>query len=475
MKNYKHIFLFSILLVVLLVPTFLFNNNHTHDWGDDFAQYIYQAKEIKSVALQQHKVLNIDAYGSNKRGILFSDILSFVPAGKGIQPYLEIIFTFFLFSSLFVFLFFKKHFPPVLSFLMTLSIYFNYHVIQLKEVVMTEFAFMLLLYFIYWIEAPKKNKPVPYLMGLLFGCLIAFRSVGIVFFISYLLIELLNKEKTLKEKLKDLLKCSGLIVLVLGYCQLLLLPETGYSSLHFYNNLFTNQLTFQSILANLTAYWTHFQLLFEQELPGFINITLFSALLILFIVGLFNELRKKIDFTSVSFLLYIIFLLLYPYNGACIRFLIPVLPLIIFYCVKGLLFLTEKVSALKFKTILLTSTFVLLLLLSNTKTLWLDAQLTKNEYGPYRASIQEDFRKIRESTPSNASIGFSKPFIINLFCRRDAYFYNENNLDAVKSQAEYLLLVNDARLDEVYQPQLNERICGTDTLQLNHFLLIKTK
>lgn len=36
-----------IVVIALLVPLLFFNIKNTHDWGDDFAQYLLEAKNIK--------------------------------------------------------------------------------------------------------------------------------------------------------------------------------------------------------------------------------------------------------------------------------------------------------------------------------------------------------------------------------------------------------------------------------------------
>lgn len=474
MKQNRNILIYCCLLLLFLVPTFLINNNTTHNWGDDFAQYIHQAKLIKYSEIPDTKVINIGAYGSEKRGILFSAVLAMVPAEKGIKPYLEIVFLFFLLSSIAVFLFFCRNLPPFLSFALTLSVYFNYHMIQMKEVVMTEFAFMLLLYFILWFIEKHKNKSFPFLIGISFSLLCGFRSVGLVFFAAYLLIELFRKDQTLKEKVKPIFKTLLAFVVtfvVLNFC---LLWHHKNGEPFYYASVFSDKLSIHSIFENIREYAVHFQLLFEQELPAWLNILLFAAIFVFLSVGLFNAFRKGADFKLIAFLCYLLFLMIYPYNGACIRFLIPILPLILLYVAQGVLQTLNVISSLKKHSKVIALSFITMLILSNAKTLWIDAQENKNEFGPYKQSIRNDFSKIKKTIPPTSSIAFSKPFIVNLFCKRDAYYCTEDNIQQVKQQANYVLLVKDERLDEVYQPRLNQKVSGSDTLELEHFLLIKT-
>lgn len=252
--------------------------------------------------------------------------------------------------------------------------------------------------------------------------------------------------------------------------QFLIFPHHQNREISFFSDVVSTRLNIQSLMENIREYAIHFQLLFEQELPHWLNLLLFYTTLFFLIAGFIRALRKGIDFKLLALFSYLLFLLIYPYNGACIRFLIPVLPLILFYVTEGIV---SVISLIRYPNAI-TASFIFLLLLSNAKTLWLDARQNKNEFGPYNASIQNDFRTIDKTVPADAVIAFSKPFVINLFCKRDAFYDNKNNIADIKNKADYVLLVTDERLYEVYIPESFLPVTGTDTLELEHFLLIKT-
>lgn len=62
---------YSIILVVCIVPTYFIHSQKYPDWGDDFAQYIYQSQQIHSSSDSYKQVLNVEEYSSAKRSVFF--------------------------------------------------------------------------------------------------------------------------------------------------------------------------------------------------------------------------------------------------------------------------------------------------------------------------------------------------------------------------------------------------------------------
>jgi hypothetical protein len=461
-------------LLILLLPTYFIDNNNKHDWGDDFAQYINQANHLRDKTLPESKIINIEEYSSNKRGVLFSKILSFVPKTQQIKPYKNLIFIFFILSAVVVFLFFSTAFNPILCLLLTLCIFLNYHTLQLKATVMTEFVFVFLLYIIFiLIEKPSK-KSTAYLIPILFGILATIRIMTLFFLIAYLLYLFLGKEKTNKEKLYQTLKSILIFIVIVTGINLILLPGVENTEPSFFKNYSLSRLTFDSPLNSIHAYYTQFKLLFEQEVPYGINLIIIYSLLIFFIVGITVKIRSGIGFKEIAILIYLFFLVIFPYTSAGTRYLIPILPLILYYVVNGLLFVVCYCKTAQRYSQYFISVYFGLVILSNVKTICLYTRESQNEYGPYNKEIMADLNRVKNATKTNQTIAFSKPFIINLFCERNSYYYSEQNAELVNSKADYLLLPKNTKM-EIYDFILNSKAKGNDTLELANFLLIKTK
>ncbi len=459
----------------MLSPAYLLDNNNTHDWGDDFAQYLYQAKLIRNKAEPVKKIFNINEYGSAKRGVLFSGLLSILPNFSEIKPYKQLIFVFYLLSAVVVFMFFSFQFSSLLSLFLTLCIYFNYHVLDLKSTVMPEFIFMFLLYFVFVLEKEQRLRSKIYIIPLILGLLTTVRTIGIAFFVAYILTLLLQKEKKWTKKFIDTFKSILVFVMIIFLINMLILPQIHNEEYSFYKTVFILEINFNSLAFNLSSYYSGLQLLFEQEVPRYVNYVIFYSILFLVSIGIIIRFKSYFGFKEISLILYLLVLIVFPRNGACIRYLIPLMPLIIYYLIEGGLYIFTLNKLVHKYSIHFLSIYLVVLIISNSKTIWISYHTSPNEYGPYNKEIMADLLKIKNITKPNESIAFQKPFTINLFCDRDSYYYNELNIDSVNSKADYILLAKNRNIDELYDLGLNNKTKGKDTLELTNFYLIKAK
>lgn len=62
---------YTIALVIVLIPTYFIHTQKYPDWGDDFAQYVYQAQQIHTSSKVYKEVLNVEEYSSSKRSLFF--------------------------------------------------------------------------------------------------------------------------------------------------------------------------------------------------------------------------------------------------------------------------------------------------------------------------------------------------------------------------------------------------------------------
>lgn len=94
------------LLILVLLPTFLVVNKEAFDWGDDFAQYIYQAQQINTPSDSYKQVLNVDEFSSSKRELFFSVVLSLIEPTNSLSPLFKFNIVLIHFSSCYLFSFF---------------------------------------------------------------------------------------------------------------------------------------------------------------------------------------------------------------------------------------------------------------------------------------------------------------------------------------------------------------------------------
>ena len=117
-------------LLLFLIPLFFINIKSSHDWGDDFAQYIHQAKNISEGISQNNTgyIFNSDVFlGPQAYPTGFPLLLAPIIKHYGFNfIVLNYTMTFFLvIVSLFGFLFLRKYFSFLTTFFTTLIIAYN--------------------------------------------------------------------------------------------------------------------------------------------------------------------------------------------------------------------------------------------------------------------------------------------------------------------------------------------------------------
>ena len=141
-----------LLLFLFLLPLLWVGTSNSHDWGDDFSQYLLQAKNLIQDRPQTNQEL-VFAEGELPYAIVaypvgFPILLApfFDYFGLYIPPYLLLNACFIILTTLFLFDYIKRSFDIKYSFL--IAIFFAYNLISLvlKKEILSEFPFTLLLF-----------------------------------------------------------------------------------------------------------------------------------------------------------------------------------------------------------------------------------------------------------------------------------------------------------------------------------------
>ena len=142
---------FRLLLVLLLLPLFWIGISNSHDWGDDYAQYLLQSKNLIENRPQTNSDLvfaegqlpyAIIAYPVGFPALLapvYSTFKLFIP------PYLYLQTLILILSAVLLFDYLKRSFDIKLSLL--IAIFYAYNIISqiLKMEILSEFPFTLIL------------------------------------------------------------------------------------------------------------------------------------------------------------------------------------------------------------------------------------------------------------------------------------------------------------------------------------------
>ncbi|MBA3665538.1 MAG: hypothetical protein H0W61_15215 [Bacteroidetes bacterium] len=464
--------LYFIVLFVLLLTLFFIHKNKHADWGDDYIQYIYQAHHLFDA--ENYKTLvNPDDHGPVKRGVLFSVLLSINNSSDDIITYKNIICLTYISAGLLAFLFLSQHFPSLPSLLATLFVFYNYRNLWLKNEIVPEYLFMFFLY-LATVVIYSRKKYSTIVISLIFACLISTRAIGFVFYFAYLIYEWIDPEKIREtsQRNRSLLKSIFWLALFLISVNSLVPLHTPFD-LSFYKGAFSD-IRLSSIYSNVFFYIKNIGYFFEQEIPGYMNPFIIYPMLIIGLIGLGFRLFKRPSFIEFGFVIYMLALLFWPHQGAGNRFLIPVLPIILYFILNGFYFIFSvlKIASSRRDLLMTVGLFILIATNVNTVLLLKDHSV---ETGPLSDILKNDFTYIQKNTRTSDVIAFCKPYVINYKCDRNSFALNSNTNNAGLMHADYFLIARDPLLNEAYNEGLKTTVLSGDTVTLEHFYLIKLK
>ena len=467
-KNKKVVF--ALLLILVLIPTYFIHTRSYPDWGDDFAQYIYQSQQIHTPSKVYKEVLNIEEYSSGKkRSVFFSLTMSAITPTLVIEKYVNFIGVTYILAAVCFFLFLSFYYLPSISFLTTLCVFYNFLFLRLKSEVVPEFLFIALCFFILFVfQNCKKSKSVimPFLIALLFSV----RFLGLTMFLAYLLHVLFNTEKNGKEKLKEIIKAFAVFAIVVLIINTVFLQQVSNQEIKLYGSYLFENFDFNLFFKNAYVYITYIALFFEQEIPFWLNTIVIILVSVLFAVGFSISLKIKRGFIEYFYVIYFLFLFAYPVNNDTIRYLIPIMPLFFYYTLFGIT-TTLSFYNIKWSNIVILGC-LLVVFISNSKTIWLAIKNENKSVGPYNELVLNDFQKIQKIVKENESIAFAKPFIISLLADRHSYFLSPSNYKDIFEKTNFVLL-SKSSIAEIYPKTIGIKLSKGDTTELNCFYLIK--
>lgn len=454
-----------ILLAVLLLPLFWLNVKDSHDWGDDFAQYFIQAKNILEhkpqtdnglVSDQQTGEYALQAYPAGFPLLLAA---SWKMAGGSVFVS-SILLSLFLVAFGFIsFFYFRKYFNVTAAMLITLIIIYNPLTLGFKKEILSDIPFsFFLLAGILLFQAEKKTIRHHLLTGIVWGFALSVRGmggvlfVGGVFFLLYEMVLLGMKRRTRDDFLASLKKIMTVILSALGFYLLLnavLIPVPSGGILGFYAEAVKGENVGRWMLLNLEYYYEVF-LNFFSTMGGrfmFVSTATKFILLALLPVGIFFSWKKKMAFDDFVLTGYLIVLFIYPYLGGGFRFLLPVFPILLKYIFTGLeaILKSARLSS-RFPEII----FLVIILLQYMPGVS-DQVSTMDlaEQGPQEKQAVEAFTYIHEKLPADAVVVFIKPRALSFYSGRKAAYVMRNvaadELNAIfrRMNAHFFLLCRE--------------------------------
>jgi hypothetical protein len=423
------VFTWHVALFLLLIPLFFINIHSSHDWGDDFAQYITQAKNIvEGIPQSQTGYIYNETYRQHAPPaypIGFPLIIAPVYAVFGID---YIVFnylttSFLVLLALTFFIFFSKRFSYPNSLLLTLILVYNPWMLNFKMEVMADIPFVFFLFLAWLMYGKSKKTWQTVLTGTIFGFAILIKTVGIIalaalLFDSYIKALKTTKAENTKLKLFPAVQKPFIVSAVAIMLHIILnvivfrLPGDGLTG---YIAILNLPGLPKVILEGVGFYFYAFQSFFNFEsgivwvLPLGIHALIFCALLF----GIINRRKKAHGAGDWFVMFYFVVLLLFPSHTTGFRYLLPVAAFLLIYAAEG-------VDAVKLNFPLQRKKLAMalgLIVLASYVYPGIEIIGKQNEIpdGPMSKESVEALRYLRFHTPDSAVIAFVKPRVLPLF------------------------------------------------------------
>ena len=436
----------ALILLSTLLAFFLLTKDH--DWGDDWASYLMQSIAITKGETQEFIQRNTftmrasthfigpDAYPWGFPTLLAPLTLACGPLNIFCLKFINLIFF-----ALFLWVFYAllaRRLPPLESALLLAVFAFSPLLLKFEDILLSDIAF---LFFstLGLLLIVERNTISPYLLGIVFFFAFFVRTNGILLVPTLFLAQAFTYLQTRPRLSLDpkRILSNGLIPYfvfgLLTLANLILFPAGEASHLEH-----LSVLSLASLADNLSAYFA-MPAYFFSDLP---HADIIYGLLLPFILGgLVLNYKRDIHLVVYLFLSYALFIVWPDQQG--IRFLFPLLPLLVYFAYRGMeaasFALTERHPRLG-----LWFTRVFWLVIAATFA-WTSFGLARDNLaggrGPYGNVFDpislEIFEFIKSDTPAESVIAFYKPRALRLFTGRDSLLVDA--CDALP-MADYIVL-----------------------------------
>jgi len=426
--------IFGIIILSLMIGSGALTRGH--EWGDDFASYIMQAKSIlegKTQEFVEHNAFTIFESSSQIGPVAYPWgyplILTPVYAIKGDSPLALKLPGLFFFAGFLICLYLlaRNRLTQTESLLIVSLFAFNPMLIDFLDQILSDIPFLFFSTLtLFLMTNEKKRGTLDYiLLGGVIACAFFIRTTGILLLASFLAVESykvwMNRtnRETIKKIFDDVLIVCATFGLSWGVYALLF-PGGGES-------YFAQYQAFQieTVPGFISGYFHLFSLFFgEAAIWKYLHFVLF----IFFLMGLWIR-RKAEPVFIIFFLLWMILLSTWPYwQGA--RFIFPLLPIFIYFTFQGMKTAISKLPE-KYHRIgqgIFHGFWLLIIgifLFNSSIRAYNNAKNGRNINGPFDPVSSEVYSYIKEETSPDSILIFFKPRAMRLMTDRDTLMINQ--------------------------------------------------
>lgn len=407
------------LLAVLVLPLLFICVRDTHDWGDDFAQYIVQARDLSQdgVILPDRAVLNWPAHGPAPKGIGFSLLLVPVQAmfGTEVAPYAMLNVAVVMAIALLLFRYLRNVHATATAFIGALLFAYDRHVLQACTEIMPDLlmalAVVLLMVFLH---QPGQRRWWGAVAVAVFA--VWLKSAGWLLWLV-LCVELVRSRwRTEAQRPTTMVMVCGLLLPPVVVVLLpMLVSRSMVASGFWYAELFDAGELMHRMGTNALIYARQVVHYFEQELPMWMNRLLVPVVLATAAVGFIRRVVKHYGAVELLVVLWVLMLLVYPDTNSAARFMLPLLPVVLVYLVEGSAWIAER---MKLPRVVLPAVLGAFLLAHALSVRWFAQHDNTAAMGPYAPAAQEAFEAVRRIVPADARVASTRPWAVHLFTGR---------------------------------------------------------
>jgi hypothetical protein len=472
------------LALILLLPMLVLNLINGQHWGDDFAQYILQAKNIASglphdttgfIFNELNQTYAPPVYPPGFP-LLLSPVIKFF--GDNILTLNYFMSGLFIVWGLLCFTFFRRYFSFAISICIVLIALYPNFFMWLKASVLSDIPFSLLFLTILLLlnnRAGRNYKKV-IVSGTLTGFLMTIRNPGFILIVAFaaelfwdVLVQFKKTRKIFFDKQHHIyLGIYAVLTLTTFWLITFVWFPSKVEHFNHYSGLLHGKSILSLITENTLIYITHFMELFRSTAPSLKGASeIFSIIILLMLIsGWIYKWLKGPELTDWAVLIYTILIIVYPVSTQGYRFLAPIHPVYMLYVFSLFSIDIFQKSKVQLPVVVAITTLCMIFYFDHLKYVFQHRNDVVD--GPYEEICQETFAYIRENVSENDVIVFTKPRALTLYTDKRTTIYSwehspEENVNQLKKLgATYYLhtwKLNESeyvKLLEFYEPGLEK-------------------
>jgi hypothetical protein len=427
------------LLIIVLLISLVIGSSHLtrgHEWGDDFASYIMQAKSIVNGDMQefvQHNSITISQSSSQIGPVAYPWgyplILTPAYALKEISPLALKLPGLFFFAGFLVcfYLMMRTRLTRTESLILVSLFAFNPMLMDFIDQILSDipFLFFSTLALLLMINEKKRSTLDYVLLGGVLALAFFIRTTGILLLASFLAVELLElwKYRTNRQIVIDIFQQIFIVCITFGFLWLIysLLFPGGSES--YFDQL--KGFSFEIALRFIKDYFQLFSAFLGQSI---IWKYLYYLLFVFFLFGLW--LRRKDDFVLIIFFsVWILMLVLWPiWQGP--RFIFPLFPVFIYFTFQGMKSAINKLPETYHplgERVFYGFWFLIagIFLFNSSVSASVNLRNNRSINGPFDPFSIQVYDYIKEKTSPDSVIVFFKPRAMRLMTDHDTIMSTE--------------------------------------------------